>query len=235
MRVRVMLGLLAASACVQYTPPAPASPRAVTEVPASFGKTWDAVIDVFAEENIPIQTMERASGFIAAAHRLSVPAAKEYEATGHPFADCGKENDRFVMPQSGTYNVVVRGDSARSTVRVTATYTGAPISADTTGPIASRWACSSRGEWEAAFESDVRARATGERRPLLPADVTAEACAKRDAVRVEGQNLHAEVYSPGKGTCVRYRCQWVDKATTMTAEAAIARCRVWAAEAQREP
>jgi hypothetical protein len=40
--------------------------REQTAVAASFGRTWDAVIDHFAERNISIRTMERSSGFIAA-------------------------------------------------------------------------------------------------------------------------------------------------------------------------
>jgi hypothetical protein len=57
-----VLVLSALAACAPpYQPPAPSGARAPTEVLTSFGRTWDGVIDVFAEENIPISTMERAS------------------------------------------------------------------------------------------------------------------------------------------------------------------------------
>ncbi|MGH9897071.1 MAG: hypothetical protein ACREA0_34765, partial [bacterium] len=60
-----MGGALVASIGCGYQPPAPPMPRDATEVTASFGRTWDAVIDEFADRNIPIRTIERASGLIA--------------------------------------------------------------------------------------------------------------------------------------------------------------------------
>ncbi len=113
------------------------------QVAAAFTKTWNAVIDQFAEDNIPISTMERESGFIATSN-LRVGA------DGFFWAECGKTMGAPITPAYATYNVVVRGDSARSTVRVSARWTTSDG-----GP------CSTTGKWEAAIEADVRDRAEG--------------------------------------------------------------------------
>ena len=63
--------------------------RDAVEVTSSFGRAWDAVIDVFAEANKPIRTMERASGFIAA-ELATIPVYTSAQRTfAHSLADCG--------------------------------------------------------------------------------------------------------------------------------------------------
>jgi hypothetical protein len=57
-------------------------------------------------------------------------------------------------PDRAVYNVLVRGDSARSTVKVTAQWTRR--SADTPGGAE---VCATTYRWESAFEADVKARA----------------------------------------------------------------------------
>ena len=52
-------------ACVQPGPllsPPPASAREAKAVGASFGRTWDAVIDRFTEDRIPIRLLDRPPG-----------------------------------------------------------------------------------------------------------------------------------------------------------------------------
>src|SRR5438132_5697412 len=66
--------------CV-YPPSTTATPRSPTYVAASFAKTWDAVIDVFAERNIPLRTLDRSSGF-AATDELGADGSARW-------ADCG--------------------------------------------------------------------------------------------------------------------------------------------------
>src|SRR4051812_31863741 len=132
--------LLTICACVpklELQPPAPAAPRTATEVQASQGRTWDAVIDVFAERNIPIRTMDRSSGFIAT-EQLRVDATDSLQQ----WADCGTSrwsNGNTKPKPIGTdqaiYNVLVRGDSSASTVKVTVRWTGQGIN------------CSSKGIW----------------------------------------------------------------------------------------
>src|SRR6476619_6670979 len=111
MRSAVALILVAClPACYRYHPPAPAVPRDSRTVYASFGKTWDAVIDVFASQNIPISTMERASGFIAAERtswRLASLFDRDYVLR---LSDCGRFGPNPYLPTAALYNIVVRGD-----------------------------------------------------------------------------------------------------------------------------
>lgn len=78
-------------------------------------------------------------------------------------ADCGRlvpsnVSDKLVvyLPGSAKYNVVVRGDGARSSVRVTVAFSGSVERARQ---------CSSTGEFESRFESAVRAIAEGRSGP----------------------------------------------------------------------
>ncbi len=137
--------LVALIGCNQLTPPAPSTPRMPSPVTASFGRTWDAVIDEFADRNIPIRTIERASGLIAT-EQLTI----SYRDTTD--ADCGRRG--HYPPRSPThaiYNVLVRGDSVQSTVKVTMRwmYIADKESLE----------CSTRHRWEQAFQETVRLRA----------------------------------------------------------------------------
>jgi hypothetical protein len=136
--------LLLLLACVKYQPPPPAQPRDGTHVPASMGQTWDAVIDLFAQRNIPIRTIERASGIIAT-EGLNVGE------DGKLWADCGKAGRDRLYPNSAIYNVLVRGDSVSSTVRTTVrwSYLGGDRNLD----------CTSNYAWELEFEHEVKTRA----------------------------------------------------------------------------
>jgi hypothetical protein len=129
-------------------PPAPVAPRSATVVNTSQTRTWDAVIDVFAERNIPIKNMDRSSGFIAT-DPLGTRGAKA------AWYDCG--TDMMQAPVSSnlaTYTVLVRGDSTKSTVKATVRYT-------TLGENNAVVECSSKGIWEHTFEDDVKVRAEG--------------------------------------------------------------------------
>lgn len=135
-----ILGIFSA-ACASVEPVPTPVVRTALDVSAPFERTWNAVIDHFAESNIAIATMEKASGFVAA-HRVSV---SDREAR---LAHCGHDGwDRAVGPEYAIYNVLVRGDQSKSTVQVTV-----------------RWefagkACATRGTWETAFERAVKERA----------------------------------------------------------------------------
>lgn len=139
----VLLLMLTLSACIP-TPPTPAPAREATQLAAGFSTTWEAVIDHFAENNIPISTIERASGIIAT-ERLSVSLQDSRE-----FADCGTTEwgDR-IFAGTVTYNVLVRGDENRSTVLITATWyprTPAP------------WGCETKGVWEDMTQEAIARR-----------------------------------------------------------------------------
>jgi hypothetical protein len=61
MRIILVASLFLEAGCTT-TPPPPPSPRAGTTVNATANRTWDSVIEVFADRSIPIRNMERASG-----------------------------------------------------------------------------------------------------------------------------------------------------------------------------
>ena len=101
------------------------------------------MIDAFAERNIPIRTMERASGFI------STEQLAAGSGTGS-LADCGSMLGLKLPAHRATYNVIVRGDSAQSTAKATVRWVNE-----------GRGECVSTGEWETGFELRVKARAEG--------------------------------------------------------------------------
>jgi hypothetical protein len=162
---------IAAAACLPllgcggFEPIGQPTPSAGTEVAASFSATWDAVIDVFAERNIPIKTLDRQSGFIVAEDARVVipptPVQSPMRRSGNPtpvpegqdWADCGAFMGTKWQPNRVIYNILVRGDSTRAMVRANATWWH-----DRTSEFSEQ--CATRGVWEAGLEKSVRARAT---------------------------------------------------------------------------
>lgn len=140
------------TACTPPQPPAAPAPVSATPVSASFGKAWDAVIDVFAQRNIPIKTIERASGFIA-----TDPLAVAIQRDGkpHAWADCGKAIfGGYFPPTNATYNVRVKGDSTRSTVQISVLWRYAPPEGTImAGPGND---CSTKGVWEAEATAAIK-------------------------------------------------------------------------------
>lgn len=151
MKYVVILLTAATQACVRAAPPGPPAPHNATNVGASFGRTWDAVIDQFARRTIPIKTIERASGLIAT-DELKV------DSTYIQYVDCGRAfGGALYIPTDATFNVLVRGDSTRSTVLVTVRWMS--IARDGR----SSAICSSLGTWETGFESTVKQTAESHR------------------------------------------------------------------------
>jgi hypothetical protein len=143
------------AACSSYRPPPPPTPREASQVNASMGETWDAVIDLFATRNIPIRTIERASGLI-----VTDPLRVGEE--GKEWADCGAVNGRVRGPDRATYNVLVRGDSGQASVRTTVLWTRVNEDASIE--------CTSTNVWERDLEAEVRSRAELQvRRHVRPA------------------------------------------------------------------
>lgn len=143
-RAALLASALASFSCTGR-PPAPAPVRAATSVEASFDKTWNAAIDQLADANIPIATTEKASGVIVA-YPLSVPWEDRFK-----WADCGVNGAGNQVPAvSVIYNVLVRGDTAQSTVKVTASWF-----------TNTRQKCSTKGGWETEAEKAIKDRAEG--------------------------------------------------------------------------
>jgi uncharacterized lipoprotein len=142
--VLAFLAVLPMVGCVM-PPTTVATPRASTSVNASFDRTWNAVIDVFAEQNIPIATMEKASGFIVADAQFVGADAKQAEE----WADCGTTYGSANPATAGKYNVLVRSvDDHTATVKVTATWAGGGA-----------YKCVTKGVWETDFEKSIKSRA----------------------------------------------------------------------------
>jgi hypothetical protein len=115
-------------------------------VASSFGKTWDAAIDALADHGISVETLDRASGFIVPAAALRVGNSPN---DALKYADCGRSAmGGSHYPVAAKYNVLIRGDSARSTVQVRAFY----ISEEQKD-------CASTGFWEDYVEAGIKRRA----------------------------------------------------------------------------
>jgi len=124
-------------------PPAPPV-RADTPVAAPFNRTWDAVVDYFARSSIPIKTIDRTSGIIAA-------ESSSLAGDNSGFAVCS--NALAHVPALGAnFNVLVRGDTAQSIVRVTATWIGS-------GASQMDVRCMTTDLWEKQFEAAIKAKA----------------------------------------------------------------------------
>jgi hypothetical protein len=147
---------------VQYRTPGPEPERPPTVVAAPFDKAWNAVIDVFARENTPIQTLEKASGFIVA-ERAVIPYLRPDEyAFAVSLADCGaimypqEGRWRDFAPTSAKYNIVVRSQGEQSTVRVTAKFISVSPSTPTTTLTAGSRECASKGKYESDTELAIK-------------------------------------------------------------------------------
>lgn len=145
MRHRLLLAALPVIAACTGRPPAPPAPVAAVAVAAPFAATWDAVVDIMASQNIPITTIDRASGFVATSELAVGPEGKAW-------ADCGTGGGNPFTPERATYNVRVRETPAGSTVQATVRWTSEPV----TGMVIT---CSTTGQWETAFAGAVKAAA----------------------------------------------------------------------------
>lgn len=136
------------------TPPAPSVQREFATVRAPLAKTWDSVVDVFADQNIPIRTLDRSSGLI-----IAEPI--KVGRTTDKLADCGSDMGIPAVPTDVTYNVRVRGDSSTSMVKVTARWVrvgaGRGLAGMSKEPVSEE--CGSTGIWEAQLERNIQARA----------------------------------------------------------------------------
>lgn len=144
--------------------PAPVLPP--VPLTSSFDRTWDASVSWFAERNIPITTIEKASGVIMAELKngllpnRSSTAAKTKEASAKQspplYADCGTRDGVGYDPTGVIYNIRVTGDARKSTAQVNAKYTQ-----DGSGVGNSFFVCSSTGKWESDVQAFIKSRAEG--------------------------------------------------------------------------
>lgn len=121
----------------------------------------------FAERNIPITTIEKASGVIMAELKNGLipnrtPAtdskAKDGSIKQSPplYADCGTRDGVGYDPTGVIYNIRVTGDATKSAAQVNAKYTQ-----DGSGVGNSFFVCSSTGKWESDVQAFIKSRAEG--------------------------------------------------------------------------
>lgn len=136
----IVVGTLALAACAR--PLKPDVERKPTPVNASFGRTWDAAVDLIAEANLTIDKIQRESGYLS-----TLPLTMR-KLVGNPTQyDCGGSTDQPAPATDALFNVVVRGDSTTSTVRVNVRYSRGATT------------CTSQGNREIDLEDAIRKRA----------------------------------------------------------------------------
>lgn len=141
------VGLLAIAGCYQYQVPGPPVPSTEVPIRASFGRTWDAVIDLFSEQNISIATIERASGIIVATPGYLRGSIEETLS----YADCGRIGPEPYSATRVGYNIRVKGDSSRSTLRVNAVFQSVVLK-DT-------YECTTKNVWENRIAAQIQRKA----------------------------------------------------------------------------
>jgi hypothetical protein len=159
-KMSLLLGLSLAGCAPKFIPPIVPTPRHARSVAAPVDTVWNAVIDYFAREVIPIETLDRSSGLIVASRGLIPTRTKQDSASAAQLADCGRfpkdfNNivERVVVPTSAKYNVLVRAAGpSESTLLVTAKFLGRlnlePVD------------CTSKGFFEETVEAAVATAAT---------------------------------------------------------------------------
>ena len=134
----------AASACLQPRLPPIAAPRNPVPVNASFSRTWEVVVALFAERNIEVVQD-------TAARTVRTTKAIQLAQGDTGGEDCpNRTEDQIVRPQFVTYRVGVAGDATKSSVAAYALYERMPGGGSE---------CGTRGTWEAQFEGEVKQRA----------------------------------------------------------------------------
>ena len=148
---RLLLAVVASAlvGCVPaYTPPAVAPEREPEAVNVSSGRVWDELVEWFARRNLPIRTIDRSSGLLVAEPMIVAGSFQERL----PYADCGKKGYVELAPTNAIYNVLVRGDSTRATVRVNVRFSHRSQDFGS-------FECESKGVWERELETVIRERA----------------------------------------------------------------------------
>jgi hypothetical protein len=146
-RLVIICGVgLTVAACVPPQEPEVAAKPADLSIAAPFDRTWNAVVEHFAMNSIPIRTLDRSSGLIVT-DDMRVPGKPTEQAR---WAVCSTGFGMKFGPTVGSYNVLIRGDSSKATVRVTARWedTGRPANV-----------CQTTGVYEGNLAAAIRQRA----------------------------------------------------------------------------
>jgi len=140
------LAALIVAGCASYQPPANYTGEKEQEFDRSYDEVWDDLVAWFANNNISIRNIDKASGLIATDHSLG--SSSEHVDCGTP-GSMGTLLDRTV-----TINVLVRPTEAEGTrVRANVFGTGRVSYPSMSGgaPSVSSVECASRGVMERAI------------------------------------------------------------------------------------
>ena len=151
--MRTLFAVFITALAVACTPPAPTYTPTPESIAAPINQTWNAVIDLLSEENIPAKTLDKSSGYVMA--EITGVSHSDEEK----YADCGSGLLSALALQGGgemisRYNILVRGDSSSSNVKVTATFVSGGVEG-----ASSPKKCATKGVFEKEFQSAVKQRA----------------------------------------------------------------------------
>lgn len=161
MRIKILfLGLICLMVYGCATAPAPRQIVKAFTIEASFDDVWVAVIDTFAEMNLPIANMEKDSGLITTDWEI-YPRGK----AGNVYCDCGGLGLNMEIERKGRFNVFVRRLTENSCeLKINCIYnrTIQPVMAKGSTGITSR-NCVSTGKLEAEMFEIVMSKLKNEK------------------------------------------------------------------------
>ena len=157
MKIKILvLGLICLFIYGCATAPAPRQIVKAFPIEASFDEVWQAVIESFAEMNLPIANMEKDSGLITT-DWIDFPLGK----AGKEICDCGGLGMNIETRRAGRFNVFVkRGSMDSCEIQVNCIYEQTYESVSLTGdPVPSyKRACVSTGKLEADICAMVKSK-----------------------------------------------------------------------------
>ena len=157
MRIKILvLGLACLMICSCATAPAPRQIVKAFPIGAPFDEVWQAVIESFADLQLPIQNMEKDSGLITT-DWIDFPLGK----AGKEFCDCGGLGMNIETRRVGRFNVFVKRVSVNSCeIQVNCTYsqTYEPVSLTGDSVPSYKRSCVSTGKLEANMFELVKSK-----------------------------------------------------------------------------
>lgn len=150
----LMLLPLFAAGCMVAAPPeiSPPTPEETTfRVDAPTDRVWSAVTRVFTAANIPIENMDKASGFIRSRDMAMAPGEEVRGLKSTDLADCGKNGMGYENLALGSLQVaftVLIEEAADGTEMM--------VRSDPRGSQGMKFSCVSTGEFENLIAELVR-------------------------------------------------------------------------------
>lgn len=134
----------------KYIPPSHPTVANTFTLDASFETVWTAVIETFADLNIPIDNLEKASGLITT-DWLSM---KEYGDCGAFQGGLAGPDPKRVPAEEGKFNVFVKSEGEKVTMKINSIFRRQTASS-------TRFECASTGLLEQRMEELIRSKVFG--------------------------------------------------------------------------